>query len=213
MAKGPGDGEAAYSFIRTQIVQRLRENDWRTVAITSPSPRSGNTLTTVNLAIRIARTSSHEVLLVELDLVNPSFHKLMGFAPGKGVADFLLRDVPIPEIEMETDVEGLTAIAAGAPVSSSSELLSSPRMARFVEELKLRYPHEIILFDLPSILSSDDAVAFAPLVDCSLLVVEEGETRVADVRQALGYLRSTRMLGIVLNRSIHVVNDGRAISG
>ena len=213
MAKGPSESDSAYSFIRTQIVQRLREKDWRTVAVTSPSRKSGNTLTAINLAVRIARASSYEVLLVELDLVNPSFHKLLGFAPGKGVVDYLQGDAQISEIEMETEVDGLVVIPAGSSVPYSSELLSSPRMARFVEKLKLRYQNEIILFDLPSILSSDDAVAFSPFVDCSLLVVEEGETRISDVRQALDYLKSTRMLGIVLNQSIHVMNDGRAPSG
>jgi protein-tyrosine kinase len=208
MAKGPGESDSAYSFIRTQIVHRLRENDWRTVAVTSPSRKSGNTLTTINLAIRLARTASYEVVLVELDLVNPSFHKLMRFAPGRGVMDYLEHDTPLSEIEMETEIAGLVVIPAGSPVPYSSELLSSPKMVRFVEELKRRYQHEIILFDLPSILSSDGAVAFSPLVDCSLLVVEEGETRIGDVRQALDYLRSTRMLGIVLNRSINGVNDG-----
>lgn len=213
MAKGPRESDSAYSFIRTQIVQRLREKNWRTVAITSPSRKSGNTLTTINLAIRIARTCSYTVLLVELDLVNPSFHKLLGFAPGKGVVDYLQHDVALSEIEMDTGIDGLVVIPAGSPVPYSSELLSSPKMARFVEELKLRYQHEVILFDLPSILSSDDAVAFSPLVDCSLLVVEEGETRINDVRRALDYLRSGRMLGIVLNQSIHVMNEGRATSG
>jgi Mrp family chromosome partitioning ATPase len=212
-AKGPSEGDSAYSFIRTQIMQRLREQDWRTVAVTSPSRKSGTTLTTINLAIRIARTSSCAVLLVELDLANPSFHKLLRFTPGKGVVDYLQHGAPVSEIEMETEIDGLVIIPAGSPVSHSSELLSSPKMARFVEELKLRYQHEIILFDLPSILSSDDAVAFSPFVDCSLLVVEEGETRISDVRQALDYLRSTRMLGIVLNQSVHVMNDGRAVSG
>jgi Mrp family chromosome partitioning ATPase len=211
--QGPSEGDSAYSFIRTQILQRLQEKNWRTVAVTSPSRKSGNTLTTINLAIRIARTFNYGVLLVELDFVNPSFHKRLGFAPGKGVVDYLQHDVPISEIELETGIDGLIAIPAGSPVPYSSELLSSPRMAGFVEELKIRYQHEIILFDLPSILSSDDAVAFSPFVDCSLLVVEEGETRIGDVRQALDYLRSTRMLGIVLNQSIHVMNDGRGTSG
>jgi Mrp family chromosome partitioning ATPase len=76
-------------------------------------------------------------------------------------------------------------------------------MARFVGELKGRYPRQIVLFDLPSVLAFDDAMAFAPMADCALLVVEEGETKVSDVRRALAHLESTKILGIVLNRSIH----------
>jgi protein-tyrosine kinase len=97
-------------------------------------------------------------------------------------------------------------------VTNSSELLSSPKMTRLVEELKLRYKQLIVLFDLPSVLSVDDAMAFSPFVDCALLVVEEGETRVNDVRRALDYLRSTKILGVVLNRSNQAASDGKMTS-
>jgi protein-tyrosine kinase len=63
------------------------------------------------------------------------------------------------------------------------------------------------LFDLPSVLAFDDAVAFSPLVDCALLVVEEGSTKVSDVRRALTRLEHTKILGIVLNRSIGGDNE------
>ena len=100
---------------------------------------------------------------------------------------------------------------AGLPVTNSSELMSSPGMVRLLAELKFRYRDHIILFDLPSVLSHDDATAFAPLVDCVLLVVQEGETRVYDVRQALNYLGTTKILGFVFNRSIHLENNGKMI--
>ena len=103
-------------------------------------------------------------------------------------------------------------IPAGSPVTNSSELLSSPKMTRLLDELKLRYEHKIVLFDLPPVLAIDDAMAFPPFVDCALLVVEEGETLVNDVRRTIDYLRSTKILGVVLNRSIHVENDGTIIS-
>ena len=198
-----------YNLLRTQILKRLQENGWNTVAITSPSRASGNTLTAINLAISIARDLSHSVLLVELDLVNPSFRNLLGFRQRQGIVDYLLHDVPVPELLLNPGIDRLVLMPAGSPVTNSSELLSSPKMARLVQELKLRYEHRIVLFDLPSVLAFDDAMAFSSLVDCALLVVEEGQTRVNDVRQALDYLRSTNILGIVLNRSIQLENDGR----
>ena len=82
-------------------------------------------------------------------------------------------------------------------------------MSRLVAELKLQYKHRIVLFDLPAVLASDDAMAFSRFVDCALLVVSEGETRVNDVRRALDYLRSTKILGIVLNRSISIASHGK----
>lgn len=211
-AGAPSEVYSAYNLLRTQIIRRLRENGWDTVAITSPSRASGNTLTAINLAISIARDFSHTVLLVELDLVNPSFHQVLGFEQRLGIVDHLLHNVPIPDILLNTAIDRLVMIPAGSPVTNSSGLLSSAKMIRLVEELKLRYERPIVLFDLPSVLAIDDAMAFSPIVDCALLVVEEGETRVNDVRRALDYLGSTKILGVVLNRSIHV-EDGLVVTG
>lgn len=202
-----GDSSSTYNILRNRLVKSLEKNCWSTVAVTSPSRRSGNTLTAINLAISIAREFTHSVLLVELDLVSPSFNRVLGFEKFRGMADYLLRDAPLSQILMDIGVDGLAIIPAGAPVANSSELLSSHKMARFVGELKRLNSHEVVLFDLPSVLAFDDASAFSPLVDCALLVVEEGETKVGDVRRALTRLEHTEILGIVLNRSIRGDNE------
>jgi protein-tyrosine kinase len=101
---------------------------------------------------------------------------------------------------------------AGSPVMNSSELLFSPKMARLVQHLKTWHEHQVVLFDLPPVLATDDAMAFAPLVDCALLVVDEGRTRVNDLQRALNYMRSTKLLGVVLNRSIHAGGDDKPAS-
>ena len=202
-----GDLSSAYNILRMRFVKSLEKNCWSTVAVTSPSKGSGNTLTAINLAISIARDLTHSVLLVELDLVSPSFNRLLGFEKVRGMADYLLHDAPLSEIVMDIGVEGLAIIPAGSPVANSFQLLSSRKMARFVGELKQLNDHEVVLFDLPSVLAFDDAVAFSPLVDCALLVVEEGSTKVSDVGRALTRLEHTKILGIVLNRSIRGDNE------
>jgi Mrp family chromosome partitioning ATPase len=118
------------------------------------------------------------------------------------VADYLLDDAGLPEIVLDIGVAGLAIIPAGSPVANSFELLSSRKMARFVGELKRLNAHGVVMFDLPSVLAFDDAIAFSPLVDCALLVVEEGATKISDVRRALTRLEHTKILGVVLNRSI-----------
>ena len=205
--RAAGDISSTYNVLRMRFIKSLDKNCWSTVAVTSPSRRSGNTLTAINLALSIAREFTHSVLLVELDLVSPSFNQVLGFEKFRGMADYLLHDAPLSQILMDIGVDGLAIIPAGAPVANSSELLSSRKMARFVEELKQLDAHKIILFDLPSVLTFDDAIAFSPLVDCALLVVEEGSTKVSDVRRALTRLEQTEILGIVLNRSIRGDNE------
>jgi hypothetical protein len=97
---------------------------------------------------------------------------------------------------MNIGVNGLAIIPAGSPVANSFELLCSRKMARFVGELRQLSNHEIVLFELPSVLACDDALAFSPLVDCAPLVVEEGSTKLTDTRRALTPLEPTKIRSI-----------------
>ncbi|MGD9616509.1 MAG: CpsD/CapB family tyrosine-protein kinase [Alphaproteobacteria bacterium] len=193
----------AYNRVRTQILRRLQEKAWSTIAVTSPCRGTGTTLTAINTAISIAREFNHAALLVELDLLKPSFQRIFGLDHRDGIVDHLLRGVPIEQILLDSGIDGLSIIPAGSPVSNSSELLSSPEMARFIDVLKHYDRNRIILFDLPPVLATDDAVAFSQFADCVLLIIEEGMTRIREIRQVLNDLGPANLLGVVLNRSSH----------
>lgn len=200
-----GDGadpvSAAYKLLRTHVLQRMDANGWNVLAITSPGPGDGKTLTALNLSITMAREVNHTVLLVELDLRRPTLHTLLGYEPGPGITDYLLRDTPLPAVMINPGIDRLVVIPAGPPADASSELLSSPRMVDLVRELKARYPSRLVLFDVPPLLTSDDGLAFVPHVDAALLVVAEGQTSFDDIARAKNMLTSTHLLGAVLNRA------------
>ena len=80
-------------------------------------------------------------------------------------------------------------------------MLSSPKMEELVKEMKSRYHSRIIIFDLPPVLSSADALAFSPYVDAALLVVEEGITQKEDLERAVDLLSTTNIVGTVLNKA------------
>lgn len=192
---------AAYKMLRTQVLQRMKEHGWNALAVTSPGPGEGKTLTAVNLAISLAREVNHTVLLVDLDLRNPSVHEYFGYVPEKGVSDVALHGVPVNDVFFNPGVERLVVLPGREAFSHSSEVLSSPGMVALVEELKNRYPSRMVVFDLPPVLSADDALAFAPYVNAALLVIQDGKTSRNDVTRAVGFLRDLPILGTVLNRS------------
>ncbi len=190
----------AFRLLRTQVLQRMRSNNWNALAVTSAQPGEGKSLVAVNLAITLAMDVNQTVLLVDLDIRRPSIHKYFDYEPDKGISDFLLHDTPLQDILINPGVERMVILPGREPLFNSSEMLSSPKMVALVEELKTRYPSRIIIFDLPPLLATDDALAFSPYVDSILLVAEEGKTSKEDLKQVKNILKESNIIGTVLNK-------------
>jgi len=198
--KEPAEVMQAYKMLRTQVLQKLKFNQWNSLAIVSPREGNGKTLTAINLAISLAQEVKHSVLLVDLDLKDPSVADYMGITLELGITDYLLRDEPIRNILLNPGLERLVVLGGHENLSHSSEALGSPKLINLVEELKQRYPNRIVIFDLPPLLLSDDAVAFSPYVDAMLMVVEEGQTTSDDLERCAEMLGDKPLLGSVLNK-------------
>ncbi len=192
----------AYKLLRTRVLQRLREKDnANTLAITSPAPGAGKSLTSLNLALSIAMEVNKTVLLVDADMRRPSLHTYLGLQPEYGLGDYLSGDVPLEKMLINPGIGRFVVLPAGKPRNNSSELLASPRMEELVQELKQRYRSRYILFDLPPMLAVSDVLAFSPYVEATMLVVEEGKSREEDITYSCGLLRETNFIGAVLNKS------------
>ena len=193
----------AYKILRTQVLQRLRENKWNALAVTSPGISEGKTVTAINLAISLVMEVDCTVLLVDADLRSPGVHSHMGIGAEHGLSDYLVADMPLAELLVHpAEIPGLVILPGGKSLSNSAEMLSSPKMVRLVDELKSRYSSRIILFDLPPLLNTADTLAFSPYVDAALLVLEDARTQAEDAKRAVELLQqSTNVLGTVLNKS------------
>lgn len=190
----------AYKVLRTQVLQRMQQNGWNALAITSPGHGEGKTLTAVNLAISLAKEVDTTVLLVDADLRKPHLHRFFGIANEPGLSDHLMSNVPIEEILIHPNIGHFIVLPGGKPLLNSSEMLASRKMADMVYELKSRYPSRYIIFDLPPLLDAADVLAFSPHVDAALLVIEDARTHRDDVVRAVQLLGTTHLLGTVLNK-------------
>ncbi len=192
-----------FRILRTQVVQKMADCGASTLAITSPGAGEGKTLTAVNLAISLAAYADRFVLLVDLDLRRPAVHRLFEITPDVGLTDYLMRDVPLPDCLVSPGIDRLVLLPVAQPLLTSSETLSSPKMARLAGELKNRYADRIVLYDLPPVLLTDDALVFLRLVDTCLLVFEEGTTKRADIERVMELLGDVNIIGTVLNKARH----------
>jgi Mrp family chromosome partitioning ATPase len=199
---GSDAAAAAFRILRTQVLQRMLEHHWRSIAVLSPGSDDGRTTTAVNLAISLASDLRHTVLLVEFDLKQPIIAKRLGIDAQVGADDVLRGDAGIEESLYHPDGYDRFVVMPGrAPMGGSSEMLTGPRCREIVAELRARYPDRLLVFDLPPVLGTDDALAFVPLVECALVVVAEGMTPRADLLRCMELLRNTPVVGTVLNLS------------
>ncbi len=200
-------GATAFRMLRTQVLQRMDEHRWRSIAVLSPGSEDGKTTTAINLAMSLASDHQHTVLLVDFDLKRPTIAHKLGIVPEMG-ADDLLRGVAGLEdcLYHPEGFDRLVVLPARAALADSSEVLAGPWCRQLVTELRSRYPDRLLVFDLPPVLGADDALSFLPLVECALVVVAEGSTRRDDLLRCMELLRKTPVVGTVLNRATDVAS-------
>jgi protein-tyrosine kinase len=191
----------SYKVLRAQILQRTRENDWRTIMITSAMPGEGKTLTAINLSFTFAKEFNQTVLLVDADLRRQKIHKYLGIESDFGLFDYIVNDRPMTDLMLWPGIEKLTIISGGKPVSDSAELLGSPKMKTLVQEMKDRYEDRYIFFDCPPVLSSADTLSFVSSVDAVLMVIESDRSSARAVKKALELIPKEKFLGFAMNRS------------
>jgi Mrp family chromosome partitioning ATPase len=199
-ATGPLGG--SYKMLRTQVMQKLDQIGASTLAVLSPTAGAGKTLTAINLAIAMAAGEGRTVLLVDLDLRNPSIHRRFGFEPALGVEDCLQSGQGVQHaLAKLVGYDRLTLLPARSRLEMSSELLADDRASTLIDELRKRYSNRILVFDVPPVLESDDALALVRNVQAGLMVVREGHTRREDVTRSMELLKDLTIVGTVLNAS------------
>jgi protein-tyrosine kinase len=199
---GKDPAVSAFRMLRTQVLQRLDENDWRSMAILSPGADDGKTTTAINLAVNLASDRRHTVLLVDTDLKRPSIGTILDIKPEFGLDDILRGRARIDQCLYHPEgFERLVVLPARESLVNSSEILAGPQGRELVAELRARYPERILLFDLPPILRADDTLAFLPLIECGLMIVAERTTPRSDLLRSMELVRNTPIVGTVVNRA------------
>ena len=190
-----------YRQLRGQILNKFRQNNWQTLAITSPNRGGGRTLTAMNLAISLSLEVNQTVLLVDLDLRQPGVASCIGVEDIEhGIVDYVNGTESLENILIHPGFERLVLLPGTPQGAFTSEILSSPEMKAVKDELVARYPGRLIIFDLPAVLSHDDALVFAPGCDATLMVLEEGGTKKKEIERAYQLLEGCNIIGSVLNK-------------
>ncbi len=190
-----------FDSLRTQVLQKMDENNWRTIAVISPTPEAGKSVITINLAISIAQQSQKTAMIVDFDLRKPRIAQYLGIKREKSINDYLAGNAELSEIIVNPGIPRLTVIPTNKPVKQASETLSSNNIQKLIVELRERYNSRIVIFDLPPILNADDAMVLLPQVDCVLLVMGNGQHTEVEIDETMRLLAKTNILGVVVNKA------------
>lgn len=190
-----------FDLLRTQVLNKMSQNGWRTLAIVSATPEAGKSVVAINLAISIAQHAEKSALLVDFDLRRPSVAKYLGLDLDLSLSDMLEGKCEMQDILISPGIPRFVVMAAHRPLVNSSEMLASSRVRRLITEIRERYAERMVVFDLPPLLNADDAMAVLPQIDCALMVVASGSSSEREIEESLRHLPSTNLLGTVFNKA------------
>jgi Mrp family chromosome partitioning ATPase len=197
-----GTHATSFDMLRTQVLQSMDAKEWRFLGITSPTSNCGKTVTAVNLALSIGRQPERSVLLVDLDLRKPQVAKCLGLKPNNGVLSVLENRSPLADAIVEVGIGDcrMMVLPTESPTSRSSDRMASRAMNEMMRQIKQEFESQIIIVDLPPLLTSDDVLAVLPKLDCVVLVTAVGITTPAEINESTRHLLSTEVVRLVVNK-------------
>ena len=190
----------AYDMMRTRLLQFIRANGWQSVAITSPTASCGKTTTCLNLAFSLAYQQDTRTVLMDVDLRRPQMAKILGLREAHSMAR-ILDGTGVIEENFVRYGETLAIGTNDRPSRYPSELLQHSAAAEAMDRIRAQLNPDVLLYDMPPMMSNDDVMAFLPHVDCVLLVAAAEETTIDEIDRCERELGAqTNVLGVVLNK-------------
>ena len=196
-----------FDMMRTKILQQVRTNGWRRIVVTSPTAQCGKTTITVNLGFSLARNTDLRVLVVELDLRRPELANLLGIRDRLAFMRYLSGEDRAAQ-HMIGHGDNLAFAANAAPASNPSELLQSTQARKQLEALEHEFAPDLVLYDMPPVLASDDTLGFLAFADAALIVAAAEQSSVDDIDVTEGEISGvTNVLGVVLNKTRYTLGN------
>lgn len=190
-----------YRILRTRVLQKMEDNNWKTLAIVSPGSGAGKSVTAINLAISIGSKQGSRATLVDLDFYRPRIAQYLGVTEPPSVLDFFEGTRALQDVTLKPDLADVLILANERVSRRGAEFLTSAKADELIARTVNEYGSRVVLFDMSPLLGCDDSIAFLPKVDCALLVVASGETRVPELREAQRLLANTNIVGTLLNKA------------
>lgn len=189
-----------FDILRTKLLLEMQKNGWKRIAITSATPGSGKTTTACNLIAGFGRQPELTGILFDLDFRRPSVSKFFGVVPQASLQDVLMGDAAFADQALRLGDNTAISMTPKA-IKDPAKLLTHSKTSEVLDQIQADYDPDIMLFDLPPVLVSDESRAFIQLVDAVLIVASANANSVSEIdeveREVAQY---SNVAGIVLNK-------------
>jgi capsular exopolysaccharide synthesis family protein len=192
-----------YDTLATVLLSAPSEHASRIFMVTSTNPQEGKTVTSINLAVALARQGKR-TLLVDGDMRVPSIHTALTLPSSPGLSEVLSGAVQVTAegVIQDSEVPNLRVLACGVQPESPYELLDPSRTGPIAAQLREQF--DVIVFDTPPVLRTGDALKISTIADQTVFIVEAGRTEQRQASWAKRLLSNVgaRVAGVVLNRAV-----------
>lgn len=187
-----------FRTIRTNINFSSVNRSIKTILFTSSEASEGKSTVAANLAVTWAQ-QHQKTLLIDADLRRPTLHTTFGLKNTLGLSTILSSDINFETAIQSTAINYLSVVTSGPIPPNPSELLETSRMNELISDFKGKY--DIIILDVPPLLSVTDTQIIASLVDGVVLVIRQGTAQKSSVQRSIELLKMVKanLLGYVLN--------------
>ncbi len=189
-----------FDILRTKILRMMEANNWKTLAVTSPTMSCGKTMIATNLAFSFARQRNTRCILADVDLKRPQVRKVIGLESQLSMGDYLMGGIRPEEFFIRLG-DNLAIGPTSQSFRHSAELLQHPDAQAAINNMMTSLRPDIVIYDLPPMLASDDAMSFMNYVDCALLIAAAGTTSVKNLDDCERQLSElVPIAGVILNK-------------
>ncbi len=187
-----GRGGEVFDRLRLALISSVPAE--RPAVLVCPATKSaGASLVTVNLASSLARIG-HRVLILCADPLSET-PSVLGVKNDGGLADCLREGLELAErVQISTFSARVAVVAPGRDLAEAVSVNSAERLAVLLLKLRqdtsLVRPGDFVLVETPDTTQGVDAQELARVVDCCVVVAENGRATVRDVERTESDLAS-----------------------
>lgn len=190
-----------FKTLRTNLQFMKHKGSAISLLVTSTMPGEGKSWIASNLGVAFAQ-SNKKTVIIDSDMRKGRVHNIFDTKIFPGLSNYLAEeDKRVKDYLIKTDIDNyLWVLPAGNVPPNPSELLSSERMIKGLEELKEEF--DVIIFDSTPCMLVTDAVIISRIVDSTIIVSSYKKTKIENLKQVQKNIENVggKIAGVVINK-------------